>query len=191
MSQQGRQQGKKLEVYSEVLRRLEESKNPEANFPSFEDQIWAHFNQFSARYALEVNVERVDDVLIHKRLLHLAHDPANRWFYVHSLSKGNPIDSVCSDSPNSMVNRSTKHSLHPPPTFGSSPNLEALALGVNNNTHSIIFLIFSIPKNNYSTLYLFHSLNQTVYAYLTIFIHPYLIYLIMVKPNSKIHKSVK
>lgn len=30
------------------------------------------------RYALDVNVERAEDVLMHKRLLHLAHDPANR-----------------------------------------------------------------------------------------------------------------
>lgn len=30
------------------------------------------------RYALDVNAERAEDVLIHKRLLHLAHDPVNR-----------------------------------------------------------------------------------------------------------------
>lgn len=30
------------------------------------------------RYALDVNVERPEDVLTHKRLLQLAHDPANR-----------------------------------------------------------------------------------------------------------------
>lgn len=30
------------------------------------------------RYALDVNVESAEDVLTHKRLLHLAHDPANR-----------------------------------------------------------------------------------------------------------------
>ncbi|MCH85781.1 serine/threonine-protein kinase HT1, partial [Trifolium medium] len=29
-------------------------------------------------YALDVNVERAEDVHMHKRLLHLAHDPANR-----------------------------------------------------------------------------------------------------------------
>lgn len=29
------------------------------------------------RYALDVNVERAEDVLTHKRLLHLAEDPAN------------------------------------------------------------------------------------------------------------------
>lgn len=30
------------------------------------------------RYALDVNVERAEDVLTHKRMLHLANDPANR-----------------------------------------------------------------------------------------------------------------
>lgn len=30
------------------------------------------------RYALDVNVERAEDVLTHKRLLHLARDPLNR-----------------------------------------------------------------------------------------------------------------
>lgn len=30
------------------------------------------------RYAMDVNVERAEDVLTHKRLLHLACDPANR-----------------------------------------------------------------------------------------------------------------
>lgn len=33
------------------------------------------------RYALDVNVERAEDVLKHKRLLQLAHDPANRPVY--------------------------------------------------------------------------------------------------------------
>jgi hypothetical protein len=30
------------------------------------------------RYALDVNVQRPDDVLMHKRLLHSAHDPDRR-----------------------------------------------------------------------------------------------------------------
>lgn len=30
------------------------------------------------RYALDVNVERAEDVLTHQRLLYLAEDPANR-----------------------------------------------------------------------------------------------------------------
>lgn len=36
------------------------------------------FDMLHWRYALDVNVERPEDVLEHKRLLHLARDPANR-----------------------------------------------------------------------------------------------------------------
>lgn len=32
----------------------------------------------NCRYAIEVNLERAEDVLTHKRLLHLARDPENR-----------------------------------------------------------------------------------------------------------------
>ncbi|KAH8510466.1 hypothetical protein H0E87_008140 [Populus deltoides] len=68
----------KLEVYNEILRRLQESNHEEANLPGFDDQLWTHFNSLPTRYALDVNVERAEDVLTHKRLLRLAHDPANR-----------------------------------------------------------------------------------------------------------------
>ncbi|OMO91943.1 hypothetical protein COLO4_18012 [Corchorus olitorius] len=75
---QSRQQRKKLDVYNEVLRRLRDSDIEEANRPGFDDELWTHFNRLPTRYALDVNVERAEDVLKHKRLLHLAHDPANR-----------------------------------------------------------------------------------------------------------------
>ncbi|KAI9396737.1 hypothetical protein POPTR_004G179100v4 [Populus trichocarpa] len=68
----------KLEVYNEILRRLQESNHEEANLPGFDDQLWTPFNSLPTRYALDVNVERAEDVLTHKRLLRLAHDPANR-----------------------------------------------------------------------------------------------------------------
>jgi hypothetical protein len=139
----------KLEVYNEILRRLQESNHEEANLPGFDDQLWTHFNSLPTRYvcvcvcvcvsahvrvsirymcmyvtwcclfvtemkilcfffliwiisfffvflflsfggqfwfwnllwcryALDVSVERAEDVLTHKRLLRLAHDPANR-----------------------------------------------------------------------------------------------------------------
>ncbi|XP_042003230.1 serine/threonine-protein kinase STY46-like [Salvia splendens] len=127
-----RQQRKKVEVYNEVLRRLKESDHPEAQEPTFDDQLWAHFNRLPARYAMDVNVERAEDVLTHKRLLHLARDPANRPVFevrlvqVVPLFDGNSGDSVHSHSPR-------RGSIHPPPAFGSSPNLEALALEVNKS----------------------------------------------------------
>lgn len=41
------------------------------------EKIKIHFPWLS-RYALDVNVERAEDVLMHKRLLDMAHDPATR-----------------------------------------------------------------------------------------------------------------
>lgn len=35
-------------------------------------------NMFDCRYALDVNVEMAEDVLLHKRLLHMAKNPATR-----------------------------------------------------------------------------------------------------------------
>lgn len=36
------------------------------------------FDILHCSYALDVNVERAEDVLMHKRLIQLAHDPVNR-----------------------------------------------------------------------------------------------------------------
>lgn len=122
-----RQQRKKVEVYNEVLRRLKEADHPETHESAFEDQLWGHFNRLPARYAMDVNVERAEDVITHKRLLHLARDPAERPAFevrlvqVAPVTEGNIGDSVHSQSPK-------RGSIHPPPAFGSSPNLEALAL---------------------------------------------------------------
>ncbi|XP_019451966.1 PREDICTED: serine/threonine-protein kinase STY46-like isoform X2 [Lupinus angustifolius] len=141
---QSRQQWKKLQVFNEVLRRLKDSGDDEAMQPYFDDQLWAHFNRLPTRYALDVNVERAADVLMHKRLLHLACDPDNRpaievrLVQVHPISDGNSNDSVLSDDPGkesdqSSSNFSRRQGLHPPPAFGSSPNLEALTLEANNS----------------------------------------------------------
>lgn len=104
------QQRHKLEVYTEVLRRLHDAGIPEEQSPGFEDELWSHFNRLPARYgrpsdataprecavvrapfsglipiwclgcsyAMDVNVERAEDVLTHKRLLEQAKDPAQR-----------------------------------------------------------------------------------------------------------------
>ncbi|KAJ0700111.1 putative dual-specificity kinase TKL-Pl-4 family [Helianthus annuus] len=131
-----RHQMKKLEVYNEVLNRLKESDNEEANEPGFDDELLAHFNRLPTRYALDVNVERAEDVLMHKRLLHLAHDPANRPAFevrlvqVSATTDGSSDDVVYSSSPTQQPANSIHH---PPPAFGSSPNLEALALEANES----------------------------------------------------------
>ncbi|KAI3902623.1 hypothetical protein MKW98_012475 [Papaver atlanticum] len=125
----------KLEVYNEILRRLKESDLDEVNLPGFDDELWAHFNRLPARYALNLNVERAEDVLIHKRLLLQAHDPADRPAFEIRLVQASPVfdghntDSSLPDSPTNDDSESTSHtmgqSIHPQPSFGSSHNLEA------------------------------------------------------------------
>ncbi|KAJ0505834.1 putative dual-specificity kinase TKL-Pl-4 family [Helianthus annuus] len=120
----------KLEVYNEILRRLKESDHDEAKQPGFDDELLAHFNRLPNRYALDVNVESAEDVLMHKRLLSLAHDPANRPAFDVRLVQ---VCSVTDNNSDDLVNYSSNgkqipQSIHPPPAFGSSPNLEALTL---------------------------------------------------------------
>ncbi|MCO5559251.1 hypothetical protein L7F22_012846 [Adiantum nelumboides] len=94
-------------------------------------------------YALDVNIERAEDVLTHKRLLELAEAPENRpAFYVravHVLPAGVdnfenifPTQEETSGGGGRLLPR--QKSLHPPPSFGSSPNLEALALELNKSS---------------------------------------------------------
>ncbi|XP_020092515.1 serine/threonine-protein kinase STY46-like isoform X2 [Ananas comosus] len=133
---QQQQQRHKLEVYNEVLRRLREGEGPnQATSPSFDDELWAHFNRLPARYALDVNVERAEDVLTHKKLLEQARDPANRpAFSVRVVQISPVLDATRADSVDSnTVGQEASSSYfsrqsHPPPAFGSSANLEALAL---------------------------------------------------------------
>ncbi|KAI5438663.1 variant 3, Serine/threonine-protein kinase sty17 [Lathyrus oleraceus] len=135
----------KLEVYNEVLRRIQDSDCEEAHVPGFDDQLWLHFNRLPARYALDVNVERAEDVIAHKRLLELAEDPANRPAFqvrlvqVYPFGSANHNDSSMhsdhseKEDAQSSLNYSLKQGIHAPPTFGSSSNLEALALQTNKN----------------------------------------------------------
>ncbi|KAL2336699.1 hypothetical protein Fmac_011145 [Flemingia macrophylla] len=65
-------QRQKVRVYNEVLCRLKELNATEAVVPGFEDDLWAHFYRLPTRYALDMNVERAQDILMHKRLLDMA-----------------------------------------------------------------------------------------------------------------------
>ncbi|KAJ0960289.1 hypothetical protein J5N97_001860 [Dioscorea zingiberensis] len=112
-----RKNGHKLDVYNEVLRRLKESDCPDARSASFDEDLWAHFNRLPARYAIDVNVERVENVLTHKR-------------YVLIMSYIEVILLI----PNAQEKEDAQccSSLHHPLAFGTSVNLEALVLESNN-----------------------------------------------------------
>ncbi|KAJ8545701.1 hypothetical protein K7X08_018284 [Anisodus acutangulus] len=125
---QNRLQRQKIQVFNQVLTRLQDLNLEEVKLPGFEDHLWLHFNRLPVRYASDVNVERAEDVLMHKRLLDLAEDPDNRpAFDVHLVQVQPMYNGVSTNTVDvdSLVKEEIP-SIHPPPTFGSSPNLQAL-----------------------------------------------------------------
>ncbi|KAL2939716.1 Serine/threonine-protein kinase STY17 [Bienertia sinuspersici] len=130
----------KIEVYNDVLNRLQDSDCFDAKIDGFDDQLWLHFNRFPARYALEVNVERAEDVLTHMRLLRQAEEPDNVLAYhvsvvqVNLTTNGHFDDSIRSyssmdegsqGSVKNNIGLGLSLSLHPPPTFSSIPSLDS------------------------------------------------------------------
>ncbi|XP_015160759.1 serine/threonine-protein kinase STY17-like isoform X3 [Solanum tuberosum] len=91
-------------------------------------------NMVACRYALDVNVERAEDVLMHRRLLQLAKDPENRPAFDVRLVQVHPTyNGISSNS--DEVNSAVKEEypcIHPPPTFGSSSNLQPFEIDDNN-----------------------------------------------------------
>ncbi|RVW51069.1 Serine/threonine-protein kinase STY17 [Vitis vinifera] len=147
-----KQRQKVVEIYEEVRRRLKSWDNEEAMRPGFDDELWAHFSRLPTRYALDVNVERAEDVLTHKRLLQLAHDPATRpalevrLVQVHPISGGihgdsdpsNPLKKVDAQSHYHTSQRRQVYFnmhlyTHPPSTFGLLPNMKVLVEAKNSH----------------------------------------------------------
>ncbi|KAK9270111.1 hypothetical protein L1049_025685 [Liquidambar formosana] len=70
------------DIRNDVYNRLMESGNEEAVCnPDFREQLDAHFNRLPASYGLDVNMDRVEDVLLHQKLLASAKDPDRRPVY--------------------------------------------------------------------------------------------------------------
>lgn len=83
------------EVYTEVLQKLKEGGCEEVHTPNFEDGLLTHFMRLPNRYALDVNPDRAEDVLLHQRLLKLAEISENRPVFhvraVRVLSTGSVV----------------------------------------------------------------------------------------------------
>ncbi|CAA2988443.1 serine threonine- kinase STY46-like isoform X1 [Olea europaea subsp. europaea] len=97
---QSRKKRQKIEVYYEVLRRFRELNGEEALSPEFEAELWSHFSMLPLSYAWDVNTEKAEDVLMHKKLLHMARDACTnpavevRLVQVHCAPDGNAGDSI-------------------------------------------------------------------------------------------------
>ncbi|XP_040995882.1 serine/threonine-protein kinase STY46-like isoform X2 [Juglans microcarpa x Juglans regia] len=70
------------EVRNDVYNRLVESGHEEVvSNPKFRELLDAHFSRLPLSYGLDVNMERVEDVLLHQKILALAKDPEKRPVY--------------------------------------------------------------------------------------------------------------
>ncbi|KAK9003081.1 hypothetical protein V6N11_060651 [Hibiscus sabdariffa] len=70
------------DVRNDVFNRLVESGHEQAiSDPEFRQLLDSHFNRLPASYGLDVNINRVEDVLLHQKLLTLAKDPEKRPVY--------------------------------------------------------------------------------------------------------------
>ncbi|XP_031475615.1 serine/threonine-protein kinase STY46-like isoform X2 [Nymphaea colorata] len=67
-----------LDVRDDVYRRLVEDGNDAASDPGFREQLDAHFSRLPPSYALDVNLDRVEDVLLHRKILSDARKPNKR-----------------------------------------------------------------------------------------------------------------
>ncbi|KAI3408099.1 uncharacterized protein J3R85_020430 [Psidium guajava] len=67
------------DVRNDVYARLVETGNEEAvSNPEFRELLEAHFNRLPSSYLLDVNMDRVEDVLLHQKLLIQAREPGKR-----------------------------------------------------------------------------------------------------------------
>ncbi|XP_047320085.1 serine/threonine-protein kinase STY8-like [Impatiens glandulifera] len=129
----------RLKAFNDVLARLRQLNVEQVKLPAFEDQLWLHFKRLPSKYSIDVNVERSEDIITHQRLLHLAKDSANRPVFEVRLVQVSPThvtQKTNSNCPQPQTKEEVRSCLdmlriHPPPTFGSSTNLEALGIEAN------------------------------------------------------------
>lgn len=122
---------RKADAYREVLRRIRGA----AARPGFDDELWAHFHSLPARYVLDVNIERVEDVLLHKRLLEEAHEPMNGLvFDVHHSQIATVDGSTEADSATSIKQDEP------------DPQCSALASSDQRPLYEVIFACDDKPK---------------------------------------------
>ncbi|XWS15249.1 hypothetical protein CRYUN_Cryun35bG0078500 [Craigia yunnanensis] len=142
------------DVRNDVFNRLVETGHEEATSnPDFRDHLDSHFNRLPASYGLDVNIDRVEDVLLHQKLLASAMDPEKRPVYhirfleslctkadanddqqyINSFSGQRPFDDGGSEKVLPLHKRSRDH----PVDFEPCCKLEDLNLDVRKNSKCV------------------------------------------------------
>ncbi|XP_072972628.1 serine/threonine-protein kinase STY8-like isoform X2 [Typha angustifolia] len=67
------------DIKNQIYARLVENGNDEAvSNPDFREQLDAHFNRLPTSYALDVHIDKAEDVLLHQKILAESEDPGKR-----------------------------------------------------------------------------------------------------------------
>ncbi|XAR49642.1 Dual-specificity kinase [Bertholletia excelsa] len=139
------------DVRNDVYNRLLENENEEAvTNPEFREILDAHFCRLPASYALDINVDRAEDVLLHHKLLALAKDPDNRPVFHVRFLENFATKADCNDDQQVVTDPSNSSSCCPA-KCGVTPSdnvngkieckcepcskLEDLNLDVRKNSH--------------------------------------------------------
>lgn len=130
-----KQRRKKLDIFTDVARRLRDLNAAEATAPDFEDALWAHFDRLPLGYAIEINVERAQDILMHKRILEEARNPDTagpglevrlvQFYPLANLKQGESVHSHFTGRADPQGSGYPyKESVHPGPAFATSSYLK-------------------------------------------------------------------
>ncbi|XP_015865793.2 serine/threonine-protein kinase STY46 [Ziziphus jujuba] len=140
------------DVRNDVYNRLVESGNEDAvSNPEFREQLDSHFNRLPASYGLDVNMDRVEDVLLHQRLLALAKDPEKRPVYhirflenisTRTEDNGNQLFTSTLTTPRSLCDAANEevpvsHKSNHAIDFEPCSKLEDLNLDVRNKSKDV------------------------------------------------------
>ncbi|KAL7117747.1 hypothetical protein ACP275_03G092800 [Erythranthe tilingii] len=138
-------------IKNDVYNRLIENGNEEAiSNPDFLEQLDAHFHRLPLSYGLDINMDRVEDVLLHQKLLSRAKDPENQpVFFIRFLESvcnrdddfdGEQVSSVPRVSlPHGSVNNGVQslNDRNSGGDFETCSKLEDLNLDVRRNSNDI------------------------------------------------------
>lgn len=117
---------KKIDTFNDVLRRLRTLRLPETEDSAFEDDLWAHFDRLSLGYAIEINLDKVENVLMHKRILEEARNPAATRPAIEVQLCQFPPSSSNKRGHSVYPNFAGKESIHLGPAFATSPDCKIL-----------------------------------------------------------------
>ncbi|TYI28720.1 hypothetical protein ES332_A05G263900v1 [Gossypium tomentosum] len=126
------------DIRNDVFNRLVEIGCEEAIWNSdFRDNLDAHFNRLPASYALDVNVERVEDVLLHQKLLEAAKDPEKRPVYHIRFLENLCTGEDNNDDQQDINSLSAQTFWDHPVDFEACSKLEDLNLDVRKNSKCV------------------------------------------------------